>query len=66
VLYPYNRVDITYSYRYIVCTFSDLLVRSPALSSSLRWLDTSGMSLKEVQVANSWNFAGKVYTATTW
>ena len=66
VLCPYNHDDKTYTYRYIVRVFSTndgsiSIVRSPALSSSLRRLGTSDMSLKKVQVANRFGFCLEKY-----
>ena len=37
------------------------IIRSPVLSSSLRWLGTSDMSLKKVQVANRFGFCLEKY-----
>ena len=63
-------ITATQSAHFLTNEGSVSIVRSPALSSSLRQLDTSDMRLKEVQVA-SYLFEfllGKihVYTATAW
>jgi len=60
-LYLYIHDNITYTYHYIVRTFSDQqwsvwIIRSPAPSSSLRRLSASDMSLKKVQVVSSLDF----------
>ena len=50
---------MTYTYRYIVRTFSTndgSIVRSPAPSSSLRQVATSDVSLRKVQVATRFDF----------
>ena len=55
----------TLSTHFLTNNESVSIVHSPALSSSLRRLGTSDMSLKKVQVANRFGFAWK-NTATAW